>query len=268
MISPTFESDRVVSGGTSQPKLFPGSLSYQLFLLLLSLFPLLSIQLAFPLTQLVLQEDGFALLSCPAAPRLRPSGFPYYSQVSCILKLISLLFSLEIFQSYLLETETLVCSGSRSTALSLQQESLGFNWPRKELAQPCHQSVVATVKVHQFPDIHHALAFYLAHVPSLPALVWEACKGLAEILAGQQVRIHPKKYQTSLAHPAHGLTLKKLEDIPSLNWLWSLHSKCLALAALSMLLYVDMKRQWQHEMYWRERRHWISSVCTRTGRLF
>lgn len=127
-----------------------------------------------------MQEDGFALLFCPATPRLWPSGFPKYVQVLCLLRLISLLSSLDIFQSQLLETETLVSSGSRSTALSLQRESIGFTWPRKELTQPCHQTVFSTVKVHQFPDVHHALAFYLARVPTLPALVWEACKDLVD----------------------------------------------------------------------------------------
>lgn len=91
--------------------------------------------------------------------------------------------------------------------LSLRWEPLEFNWPRKELAQRCLKTVVSMVKVYQFPNIHHALAFYLACVPTLPALVWEACKDLVEILAGHQVRIHSKKHQTSLAHLAQGLTL-------------------------------------------------------------
>lgn len=103
----------------------------------------------------------------------------------------------------------LVSLGSWSTALSLQREPLGFNWPGKELAQPCHQTVVSVVMVHQFPNIHHARAFYPAHVPTLPALVWEACKDRVEILAEHQVSILSKKHQTILAHLAHGLTLKK-----------------------------------------------------------
>lgn len=143
----------------------------------------------------------------------------------------------------------LVSLGSWSTALSLQREPLGFNWPGKELAQPCHQMVVSVVMVHQLPNIHRARAFYPAHVPTLPALVWEACKDRVEILAEHQVSILSKKHQTILAHLAHGLTLKKVEDVPSLNWFWSLHSKCLALAGLSLLIYIDMKRQWQCEMY-------------------
>lgn len=46
-------------------------------------------------------------------------------------------------------------------------EPLGFNWPGKGLAQPCHQMVVSTLMVHQSPNIHHAAAFYLAYIPTL-----------------------------------------------------------------------------------------------------
>lgn len=165
------------------------------------------------------------------------------------LRLTPMLRSLEIFQSQLLETETLVSSGNRSMVLSLQQEFPGSNCPGRGLAQPCHKAVVSTAIVHQFPDIHRALAFYLASVSTLPALVREACRDLVEILAEHRVSLHSKKYQTVLARLVDGLTLKKAADVPSLNWFWSLHSKRRALALLSMLPYLGMKRQRQHEMY-------------------
>lgn len=124
------------SRGASQPKLFLGPLTKLPDLLFTPLFlPPPPHCLAFSPTWLVLQE--FGLPSYPETLRLWPSGFPSYSRGSCLLRLTSLLFSLETFLSQPLETEIgflrqQVCGGNL----------WDFLCPGKGLAQPCHQMVV------------------------------------------------------------------------------------------------------------------------------